>query len=160
MKRLFNVWFGVGKATHILAGIALTAMFFITLAEVTMRSVSQSIPGTLELISLLGGAVVGLAIPRTSQMNGHVSVDFVLNKMSPRWQNITTGFTRFLAMLFFIFVAWSLLSMGLDYRAAKEVSPSMKLPLYPVFAFFGAAFLIQAFQFLLDVLKTIGGGHE
>jgi TRAP-type transport system small permease protein len=160
MKRLFTIWFGVGKATHILAGIALTAMFFVTLAEVIMRSISQSIPGTLELISLLGGAVVGLAIPRTSQMNGHVNVDFALNKMSSRWQNITNVLTRLLAMLFFIFIAWSLLSMGWDYRAAKEVSPSMKLPLYPVFAFFGAAFLIQAFQFLLDLLKTMGGSHE
>jgi hypothetical protein len=50
--------------------------------------------------------------------------------------------------------------MGMDYRAAKEVSPSMKLPLYPVFFFLGGSFLIQVVQFLLDVLKTFGRSHE
>jgi len=160
MKRLLSAWFGVGKATHTLAGIALMSMFFITLLEVTMRFLWRSIPGTFELISLLGGAVAGLAVPRTSQMNGHVNVDFVINKMTPKAKNIMNGVTRFLVMVFFLFAAWSLFSMGLDYRAAKEVSPSMKLPLYPVFFFLGGSFLIQVVQFSLEVLKRFGGSHE
>jgi hypothetical protein len=63
-------------------------------------------------------------------------------------------------MIFFLFAAWSLLSMGMDYRGAKEVSPSMKLPLYPVFFCLGGAFLVQVVQFLLEILKTFGGSHE
>lgn len=160
MKRLLNTWINVGKATHTLAGIALMAMFFITLIEVTMRFLWRSIPGTFELISLMGGIVVGLAVPRTSQMKGHVNVDFLFNKMSPKGQNIMYGTTRLLVMIFFIFTAWSLLAMGMDYRAANEVSPSMKLPLYPVFFFLGGAFLVQAVQFLLDIFKALGGSHE
>jgi TRAP-type C4-dicarboxylate transport system permease small subunit len=160
MKRLLSTWFGVGKATHTLAGIALMAMFFITLVEVIMRFLWSSIPGTFELISLLGGAVAGLAVPRTSQMNGHVNVDFVINKMTPKAKNTMNGVTRILVMIFFLFAAWSLLSMGMDYRGAKEVSPSMKLPLYPVFFCLGGAFLIQVVQFLLEILKTFGGSHE
>jgi TRAP-type C4-dicarboxylate transport system permease small subunit len=160
MKRLLNIWLNVGKVTHTLAGMALMAMFFITLGEVIMRFLWRSIPGTFELISLLGGAVAGLAVPRTSQMKGHVNVDFVLNKLSPKGQGIMNGITRFLVMVFFIFVAWSLLSMGMDYRAAREVSPSMKLPLYPVFFFLGGAFLVQVVQFILDIVKTFGGSDE
>ncbi len=160
MKRLISIWFGAGKAVHTLAGIALVAMFFITLTEVTMRAVWRSIPGTSELISLVGGVVAGLAIPRTSQMKGHVNVDFVFNKLSPSGQNILNGVTRFLVMIFFIFTAWSLFSMGIDYRAAKEVSPSMGLPLYPVFFFLGGAIVVQVIQFLLEILSAFGGGHE
>lgn len=160
MKRLLGAWFGVGKATHALAGTALMAMLFITLVEVTMRFLWRSIPGTFELISLLGGAVAGLAVPRTSQMNGHVNVDFVINKMTPKAKDTLNGVTRILVMVFFLFAAWSLFSMGVDYRSAKEVSPSMKLPLYPVFFFLGGSFLIQVVQFLLEVLKTFGGSHE
>jgi uncharacterized membrane protein YwzB len=70
------------------------------------------------------------------------------------------GVTRFLVMIFFVFVAWSLFSMGIDYWAAKEVSPSMRLPLYPVFFILGGAIAIQIVQFLLEVLRVFGGGHE
>jgi TRAP-type C4-dicarboxylate transport system permease small subunit len=160
MKRLINIWFGTGKVVHTLAGTALVAMFFITLTEVTMRALWLSIPGTFELISLVGGVVAGLAIPRTSQMKGHVNVDFVFNRFSPRGRKIMNGVTRFLVMIFFIFIAWSLFSMGIDYWAAKEVSPSMGLPMYPVFFFLGGAVAIQVIQFLLEILSAFGGGHE
>jgi TRAP-type C4-dicarboxylate transport system permease small subunit len=160
MNRLINIWFGTGKAVHTLAGVALIVMFFITLAEVTMRAVWHSLPGTFELISLVGGAVAGLAIPRTSQMKGHVNVDFAFNKLSNRGQNIMNGVTRFIAMIFFIFIAWSLFSMGIDYMAANEVSPSMRLPMFPVFFLLGGAVAIQVIQFLLEVLSAFGGRHE
>lgn len=160
MKRLINIWLGVGKFTHTLAGIALISMFFITLGEVTMRALYRSIPGTFELISLVGGAVAGLAVPRTSQMKGHVSVDFMLNKLSTRGQAIMNGLTRLVVMIFLIFTAWALISMGLDYRAAKEVSPSMRLPMFPVFFILGGAIAVLVIQLALDVLSAFGGSHE
>ncbi len=62
--------------------------------------------------------------------------------------------TRLIVMVFFVLIGWSLLSLGLDYRADKEVSQTMKLPFYPVIFALAVAFLTQAFQFLLDIVKT------
>jgi TRAP-type C4-dicarboxylate transport system permease small subunit len=127
---------------------------------VTMRAVWRSIPGTFELISLLGGVVIGLAVPYTSQMNGHVIVDILLNKASKRAQDIVNVCTRIMVMVFFVFIALSLILMGLDHRASHEVTQTLRVPLYFVFFVLAGVFLIQAAQFLLDIVKIFCGGNH
>jgi TRAP-type C4-dicarboxylate transport system permease small subunit len=152
MKRILRIWLRIGSTAHTVAGIALITMFLITFAEVTMRAVWRTIPGTFELISLLGGVVIGLAVPYTSQMNGHVAVDLLLNKVPKSTQNIVNMSTRIMVMIFFIFIALSLILMGLDHRASKEVTQTLRVPLYFVFFVLGGIFLIQAIQFLFDIV--------
>jgi TRAP-type C4-dicarboxylate transport system permease small subunit len=160
MKRLIQAWLVMGKAVHTVAGSALLIMFLVTLAEVMRRTVWRPIPGAWEMISFLGGIVIGLSVPHTSQKNGHVAVDFAVVKMPQPVQNAVAFATRVLALAFFALIGWGLISMGIDYRAANEVSQSLKVPFYPVAIAMGVAFLIQAFQFLLDTLRICGGHNE
>ncbi len=160
MKRLLRIWLRIGSTAHTVAGITLIIMFLVTFAEVTMRAVWRTIPGTFELISLLGGVVIGLAVPYTSQMNGHVAVDILLKKAPKTAQDIMNASTRILVMVFFIFIALSLILMGLDHRASKEVTQTLRIPLYFIFFVLGGVFLIQAVQFVLDIGKIFGGNHE
>ena len=149
---MLRIWLRIGSTAHTVAGIALITMFLITFAEVTMRAVWRTIPGTFELISLLGGVVIGLAVPYTSQMNGHVAVDLLLNKVPKTIQDIMNVTTRIMVMIFFIFIALSLILMGLDHRASKEVTQTLRVPLYFVFFVLGGIFLIQVIQFLFDIV--------
>ena len=109
---MLRIWLRIGSTAHTVAGIALITMFLITFAEVTMRAVWRTIPGTFELISLLGGVVIGLAVPYTSQMNGHVAVDLLLNKVPKSTQNIVNMSTRIMVMIFFRLTG--LLNLGMD----------------------------------------------
>jgi TRAP-type C4-dicarboxylate transport system permease small subunit len=120
----------------------------------------KPIPGTFELISFMGGLVIGFSMPFTSQMNGHVNVDFMVEKMSTVKKDLIYRLTRIVVLLFFILIGWSLVSMGMDLHKTKEVSATLKVPYYPVAFGLGIAFLIQSVQFLLDVIKPRGGSHE
>jgi len=160
MKSILRIWLRIGLTAHTVAGITLITMFLVTFAEVTMRAVWRTIPGTFELISLLGGVVIGLAVPYTSQMNGHVAVDILVNKIPKTGQDIINASTRILVMIFFIFIALSLIFMGLDNRASKEVTQTLRIPLYFIFFVLGGVFLVQAIQFLLDVVKIWRGSHD
>jgi TRAP-type C4-dicarboxylate transport system permease small subunit len=93
-------------------------------------------------------------------MNGHVIVDILLNKLPKNTQNIINVSTRILAMVFFIFIALSLISMGLDHRASKQVTETLRIPQFYIFFILGGLFLVQAVQFLLDIIQIYGGGHE
>ncbi len=160
MKSILHVWLRIGLTAHTAAGITLIIMFLVTFAEVTMRAIWRTIPGTFELISLLGGVVIGLAVPYTSQMDGHVAVDILLKKVAKTTRDIANVTTRILVMVFFIFIALSLILMGLDHRASKEVTQTLRVPLYFVFFVLGGVFLIQAIQFLFDIVKICGGSRE
>ena len=160
MERIIRLWRKIGITAHAVAGAALLVMFLITLAEVSMRAVWRSIPGTFEMISLLGGIVIGLAVPYTSQMNGHINVDILIGKLPKGVQDTMNVITRVLVMVFFIFIAWSLISMGIDHRASKEVTQTLRVPLYYIFFVLAGVFLIQAAQFILDIAKICRGSHE
>jgi TRAP-type C4-dicarboxylate transport system permease small subunit len=160
MERIIRLWRKIGITAHAVAGAALLVMFLITLAEVSMRAVWRSIPGTFEMISLLGGIVIGLAVPYTSQMNGHINVDILIGKLPKGVQDTMNVITRILVMVFFIFIAWSLISMGIDHRASKEVTQTLRVPLYYIFFVLAGVFLIQAAQFILDIAKICRGSHE
>jgi TRAP-type C4-dicarboxylate transport system permease small subunit len=160
MKSLFNIWFGVGRVAQGLAGTALLMMFLLTLIEVLGRTVSVSITGAWEIISFLGGIIIGLAVPQTSQKNGHVNVDFVLVKMPKMLRNVTNVFTRALALAFFTLLVWGLFSVGIDYVASGEAGQSLKIPHYLMAFALSGAFLIQAVQFVFDIIRICGGNNE
>jgi TRAP-type C4-dicarboxylate transport system permease small subunit len=160
MKRLLSIWHRVGKSTQILAGIILLVMFIMTLMEVAMRFLWRPIPGTYELISFLGGLVIGFSVPFTSQNNGHVNVDFMIERASTARKSMIIMSTRIIVMAFFLLIGGSLVLMGIDLHGTKEVSQTLKVPYYPVAIGLGLGFLIQAVQFCLDIFVIYGGRHE
>lgn len=150
----------IAKLTQIIAGSFLLIMFLVTLAEVLFRFVWRPIAGSYELIAFLGGLVIGFSIPYTSQKDGHVRVDFLINRMTISRKAVMDTTTRVMAMLFFILAGSSLVYMGTDLRSSHEVSQTLKLPYYPVAFGLGFSFLIQAWQFLLDIVLIYGGSNE
>lgn len=150
MGRFIRAWQKVGKGSHLLAGIILATMFLVTLAEVLGRFLWGPIGGSYELISFLGGLIIGFSVPYTSQMNDHMNVDFVISKMPEMPQRVMTATTRILVSVFFVLVGGSLIYMGIGLWEAQEVSQTLKIPYYPVAFGMGLGFLIQAGQFMLD----------
>ena len=104
--------------------------------------------------------MIALSIPYTSQKKGHVNVDFVVNRMTKKFQDATNGVTRLMAFAFYSLIGYALISMGLDYREASEVSATMRIPFYPVTIGMGIVFFVQAVQYLFDFLTICGGSHE
>lgn len=160
MKDIFNVWLKIGKLSHVLAGAFLATMFLLTLAEVVGRFFWRPIAGSYELISFLGGLVIGFSVTYTSQKDSHINVDFLINKMSTSRKMVMKATTRIMVMAFFVLVGCSLIYMGIDLRSTHEVSQTLKLPYYPVAFGLGVSFLIQAGQFLLDIVEIYGGNNE
>ncbi len=157
MRYLSRLWLRVGKSVHGLAGVILAAMFVLTLCEVTGRFLGRPIPGSYELISFMGGLVIGFSVPYTSQKRGHVNVDFLVVKFSESRQRAISVVTRAMAMIFLALAGVSLLYMGANLIVKHEVSQTLKLPLYPVAFGIGLVFLIQAFQFVIDIWNLTGG---
>ena len=160
MKGFLKFVSRLSVSTHVLAGSALIFMMGVTLIEVIGRAFGKPLIGSYELISFTGGIVIGFAIPYTSWMKGHVAVDAVLSKLSPRNRNIVDVSNRCLGILLFLFAGYNFIAMGLDLYATKEVSMTLKLPFYPIAYGIGLSCFIQCLMLAADIVKTVGGGHE
>ncbi len=139
---------------------ALIAMMFLTLADVTLRAVSRPIPGTYELVGILGAIVIGFGLPYTSMMKGHVVMDFLIERLPASVRSVLHPFTRMLAIVFFLVAGWNLCLLAGDYSKAGEVTLTLKLPLYPIP--YGIAFccFVQCLILLGDMIGLRQGAEQ
>ena len=84
MRGLISKVRGVSRFLNVIAGIALTFMMSLTVADVILRYFKRPIVGTYELVALSGAVVIGFSLPFTSCQRGHIFVDFLLSKLPRR----------------------------------------------------------------------------
>ncbi len=161
MQRLFSFLAG---SINAVGGVLLTAMMLLTSADVILRYAGSPLTGTYELMSMAGAVVVGLTLPQTYLQGAHVNLDILLLMLSE------TGMARRLLMVFgqllglalFALLSWALFLKGNDLMATKEVSLTLRLPLYPVAYSLSFCCVIQCLCCLSRFLGTVvkEGSHE
>ncbi len=150
----------VSKALNLVAGVALTFMMLLTVADVLLRAGGRPIIGTYEVVAIALAVVIGFGIPKVSLDKGHVYMEFLLEKLGPRGKDIMNTFTRVLVLILFIFIGYNLFNVGAEFRASGEVSPTIKLPFYPVAWGVGVCCLLECLVFISEIITIWRGQHE
>jgi len=133
---------------------------FLTVADILMRAFGHPLVGTYEVVSLSLALVIGFGIPRVSMERSHVYMEILLEKLSVRGKAIMNTFTRILCIALFLLIAINLISVGNEFHASGEVSPTIKLPFFPVAYAVGVCCFIECFVFVQDIFKIWRGQYE
>ncbi len=153
MKTIEAVIRNVSGAMYVIAGIALSGMVAITVADVILRSFRTPIVGTYEIVGLLGAIMVGFAIPQTSRAKGHVAMDFLEGKLPPAVDRVFFVITRLLGVGLFVIIGWQLWLLGDDYFRIGEVTLTVHLPQYPVCYGMAICCFIECVVLLLEIFQ-------
>jgi TRAP-type C4-dicarboxylate transport system permease small subunit len=161
---MFNPFFtfiqGLSRALNVVSGLTLTLMMLLTVADVTFRTAGRPILGVYELAALGLAIVIGFGIPQTSLDRGHVYMEFLLEKLSGQARRVMNTCTRIACLILFLLIGYNLLHVAAELYSSGEVSPTLRLPFYPVaYAVAGCCF-IQAAVFLADVARIWRGQYE
>ena len=143
----------VSNLLNIIAGIAVTFMMLLTVADVLLRAGGRPIIGTFEIVALSLALVIGFAIPKVSLDRGHVSMDFLLVKLSKRGREVMNTFTRLLGLILFACIGYNLFNVGARFHASGEVTATIKIPFYPVAYGVAICCLIECFVFIFDIVR-------
>jgi len=160
MKRFLGAVLRIDITFHAIAGSVLAFMMVVTFLDIIMRNLGRPIVGSMEIISFCGSVVVGFAIPYTSWKKAHVYVDFLLVKLSPGNRRIMEIITRCMGIALFAFIGYNFILYGFDLIKTKEVSPSFKLPYYPIPFGLSLSCFLQCLTLIADLLKTVQGGKN
>jgi TRAP-type C4-dicarboxylate transport system permease small subunit len=153
----------VGAASrhlNMVAGVSITFMMLLTVADVILRSFRMPILGTYELVAFSGAMVVGFSLPFTSWAMGHIYVDSFVGKLPRRLKNAFNIGTRCLGVGLFFLIGWNLLRMGLDLYRSGEVSLTLKVPFYPVVLGVGLSCFLQCLVLISQIVKIAEGKYE
>jgi TRAP-type C4-dicarboxylate transport system permease small subunit len=150
----------LSKTMNIIAGVALTFVMFITVADVVLRFCGMPIVGTFEVVGLAGAIAIGFGIPITSFSRGHIFVNFVVKKFPKKGQVVINIATRLATIAIFILVGYNLYLYSNDLLASGEVTLTRQLPFYPIGYSLSFCCFVQCLVMIGDIVKIFGGAYE
>ena len=148
------------KGLNFLAGVALTLMMLLTVTDVVCRAAGHPILGVYEVAALALAIVIGFGFPQTSLDKGHVYMEFLLEKLSGTGLKTLNTATRLASLVLFGLIGYNLFPIAAELYRSGEVSPTLKLPFYPVAYAVAVCCLLQAVVFIFDIVEIWRGNHE
>ncbi|MBW2040188.1 MAG: TRAP transporter small permease [Deltaproteobacteria bacterium] len=151
---------GSSRIINWVAGWSLVGMMLLTSADIVLRLFRHPILGTYEIVGFSGAVVAGFAMAQTTIDRGHVAVQVVVTRFSPRVQEVIYLITNLLSLVLFAVLAWECVRYGNDLRTAGEVSLTLQIPFFPVL--YGIAFSAATvcMVILVDLLLVMTRGAE
>ena len=124
----------VGRLASICNGVAAAAvvgMMLLTCLDVLLRFVRHPIPGTYEIVGLLGAVFVSFSLARTTVDKGHIAVDFLVQRLPVRLQYGIEAVNAGICALLFTIVCHQCVLYAQDLKANGEVSMTLQMPIHP-----------------------------
>lgn len=160
MKRFLDAVKGASAVLGWIAAAALAFLMLLTVADVVLRIFGRPIVGTYELVAVSGAVAIGLSLPVTSWVRGHIYVDSFVERL-PRAARLALAVaTRLLVLGLFLVAGWQLVKYALMLRGAGEVTPTLRFPFYPVVIGVGVSCFVECAVMVADIVKALGRGHE
>jgi len=123
----------LARGLDMVAAMAIAAMMSLTCADVFLRYFFRKpIPGTYEIVGLLGAVAVSFALAHTLAEKGHVAVSLVVQLFPKRLQGIIESIISIFGIILFGLIAWQSVLYAMDCQRAGEVTLTLQLPFYPV----------------------------
>jgi TRAP-type C4-dicarboxylate transport system permease small subunit len=141
----------VNKILNIIGGTALTVMMFLTVSDVIMRTFGYPILGAYEMVAMLLAIVIGFTIPKVSLDKGHVIMEFVLEKLSPKGKAVMITFTRILCIALFAIIGYNLFLIAKEFNMSGEVSSTLKIPFFPIAYCVGVCCFVECLVLVSDI---------
>lgn len=147
----------LARRLDMIAATAVFAMMSLTCVDVFLRYFFRMpIPGTYEIVALLGVAAVSFAMAHTLAERGHVAVSLVV-QLFPKWlQDIIEGIISIFGIILFGLIAWQSVLYGMDCQRAGEVSMTLELPFYPIIYGVALSAMVVCLVLLVNLADALG----
>ncbi len=155
LRRLHRASVFLNRALAAVAGVALVAVTFFTVADVVMRFFGRPIAGSFEVIGWLSAVSLALALGYTQAHRGHVAMTLVTDLLRGRSAAFLDALNSLAALVLFGLVAWVLVRYGQTLQESGSLSETLKALVYPWVYVVAAGFVSLALTLLLDALIAL-----
>ncbi len=128
LKRLNST---LNRGLVFMASCCLLVMVFVTVGEMALRVFGTPMAGIVEVVGWLAAAIIAFALGYTQLHKGHVAINLLTERISPRLQAILGGVINMISTALFTATAWYVFKYAGSLRAAGSLSETMKVIVYP-----------------------------
>ncbi len=137
------------------AQFALVMVMVVIVGNILMRAWWKPLPGSYEMVEILGAVILSMGAAYCAIARGHVTVSLLVDKLSRKKQAVVDLITSLISFVFISAIGWGLLKYAkMTYVRGLETS-TLAIPLYPVYFLVAAGLIMLALTAMLDLIKSI-----
>ena len=148
---------GIRRINYVVCAIGMAMiipLMLLTFADVMLRGFfNKPIPGSFEISQYILAVFILLGAAYTQQVKGHVGVDFVTSRLSPRLRAVCEIITTLLSLLIIAIVVWQGWVEGITEKA---VSDQLRIPQYPFRVLVAVGGFLLWLELLIDLFGSFG----
>lgn len=144
------------KVLRLVGALALVLMMLITCADVLFRGFDRPIIWAVDTVGFMAVLALACAMPYTQVEGGHVGVDLLVLKMSPRGQAAIDAITGTVSTVLFGIVSWQMWRYATELASKGEVSMTVQIPKSPFIYAVSVCFGILCVAIFTEVIRNIG----
>ncbi len=134
----------------------LLPLMLLTTGDVLGRKfLSKTIPGTFELSEYMLAVFILLGAAYTQQVKGHVGVDFIINRLSPRVRTLCRIMTTLLSLFIITILVWQGWVEGIRERTVSDMLRIPQSPFRLLVAIGGFLLWLELMMDLIDFIKKL-----
>jgi TRAP-type C4-dicarboxylate transport system permease small subunit len=111
---------------------AVVAMMLLVCVNAIARPLGRPLLGTFEMVEFLTGIVVAFALPFTTAIHRHISVDLLTHRLSKQRQVKVDKIVFTISLGIFGLLTWQLFVYAADLSRTGTVSATLRLPVAPI----------------------------
>ena len=120
------------KVANGIAAVFLFMLMLLTCADVALRYLfNRPILGSFELTEFMMAIIIGLALAYCALMKGHVRVDLVVSKLSPRGQAVMNSIANLAFLGLFVLITWRIIPRAWQMKEAGQLTAILRVPVFP-----------------------------
>lgn len=155
MTILEKTIYALSKKTSQFAQLALVLVMLVIVSNILLRIWWRPLPGSYELVEILGAVILSMGIAYCAVTRGHVTVSLIVDKLSIRNQAFVDLITSTISLIFISSICWGLIQYGNMVQSRGLETSTLAIPLYPVYYLMAAGFAMLSLTALLDVIKSL-----
>lgn len=136
--------------------IAFLFMMLLTAADVIGAKVFlKPIPGAIDLMMVAQLICISFALSASFIAERHVAVEFFVPLLPKTLRRITAVSIHSLVFILFAVMTWQVFVYGYDLKSYGEVSPTIRIQLYPFVYGAAAAFVPACLAALFNIVQSL-----
>lgn len=160
MKQFAGLVENMSRVLDRIAAFCIAATMMVVVINVLLRVLFRHpLVGTMDYVNILTALTIGLAIAFCGLQNGHIAVDFIIEKFPEQVQELLDIIIKLLGLVFWGVSAWYMAGYAQATKLAGLVASTTQIPMYPVLFLiaFGllALCLVLVLQLTASVRKVI-----
>jgi TRAP-type transport system small permease protein len=159
LERLVTEW---TRRLALLGGWLVLAVAVVTAIDALLRDfLGRPLPGTFEATELVLAAIIFFGLPYTSLTDGHVSVDFLTNRLGQRTQYAIIAVNAVICAVLFGVITLQMMALAAEFLATHRTTIMTRIPIFPCMVpvtvtagLTGLGFVVQAVGAALRTFRT------